>query len=78
MLTDPFTRWLFPTTEAPRFHRGTSIALGLTVVIFVFAIINSLYLAWTNKRQGKTVAEAAPVDLAEEARDPTPSFKYVT
>jgi MFS family permease len=41
--------WLFPTTEAPRFIRGTSVLLGLACVIVAASVANMLYLARENR-----------------------------
>ena len=50
-------QWLFPTTEAPRFRRGTSVLLGLSCSIVVTAGLNTLYLSWQNKLKRKAVEE---------------------
>jgi hypothetical protein len=51
-----FISWLFPTTEAPRYHRGTSILLSLASVIAFFAMLNTLYLMRENRKKATRIA----------------------
>ena len=62
--------WLFPTTDAPRYRKATWTAMGLTVSIVVFAVVNSVYLAWENKKKLR-------LEVKGEG-DKDPSFKYIT
>jgi len=62
--------WLFPTTDAPRYTKATWTAMGLTITIVAFAVINSLYLARENRRKVRLQGKG------EGDRDP--SFKYIT
>ena len=62
--------WLFPTTDAPRYRKATWTALGLTISIVTFAVINSLYLARENKKKSRLERHG------EGDRDS--SFKYIT
>ncbi|RSH90376.1 hypothetical protein EHS25_000981 [Saitozyma podzolica] len=48
--------WLFPTTEAPRYHRGTSILLSLASVMAFFAMLNTLYLMRENRTKAARIA----------------------
>lgn len=48
---------MFPTTESPRFQRGTSILLGVASAQAVFAVINSTYLYFENKKKDRLLAE---------------------
>ena len=62
--------WLFPTTDAPRYRKATWTALGLTISIVTFAVINSLYLARENKKKSRLERHG------EGDRDS--SLKYIT
>jgi hypothetical protein len=54
--------WLFPTTEAPRYHRGTSVLLSLSCVIALFAALNTLYLSRENRKKAAQIAEMSAGD----------------
>lgn len=76
---------MFPTTESPRFRRGTGILLGLSSAMAVFAIINSLYLYFANKKKDRelasrgTDAEGKPLrNEYDGVGDVSPHFKYIT
>jgi hypothetical protein len=75
-------RWMFPTTEAPRFQRGTSILLGVASAQAVFAIINSAYLYSQNKRKERLLAKreqsGGAGSLYEGVGDRSLGFKYIT
>jgi hypothetical protein len=73
---------MFPTTEAPRFQRGTSILLGVSVAQAVFAAINSAYLYFQNKKKDKLIAEreqgGGSASLYDGVGDRSLGFKYIT
>lgn len=49
--------WLFPTTDAPRYIKGTSILLGLACVMAILIVLNFLYLTAMNRKKATARAQ---------------------
>jgi hypothetical protein len=80
---------MFPTTDGPRFHRGTGILLGLSAALTVFAALNSAYLDWCNKKRERVLramaggeTESGEVSVGHSGvggkGDESVHFKYIT
>jgi len=68
--------WLFPTTERPRYIRGTSTLLGLTVAMIALILTNSLWL-WNENRRKRKAADQGHSDEHFGIGDRKISFKYM-
>lgn len=68
--------WLFPTTEGPRYLKGTRILLGLTVAMIALIITNSLYLFTMNKKKAKAIKEGQHPEVFGKG-DLRTDFKYM-
>lgn len=82
---------MFPTTDGPRFHRGTGILLGLSAALTVFAALNSAYLHWRNKQRERVLLQAASASAGYDGEsagsrrvegvgegDENVNFRYIT
>lgn len=79
---------MFPTTDGPRFHRGTGILLGLSSTLIVFAALNSAYLYWRNQQKERILLERAGMDrhgdgsfegsMVDGKGDESVHFRYIT
>lgn len=71
--------WLFPTNEAPRYHRGTSVLLGLSAAICFWTVLNMLYLHHQNrKRAAANGVEEDNSDVNDGVLgDRSVHFKYI-
>jgi hypothetical protein len=73
---------MFPTTESPRFQRGTSILLGVSSALAAFAAMNSAYLFFENKKKERLLRERAESGEDVRAYDGVGNrslgFKYIT
>ena len=69
--------WLFPTTEAPRYRKATSILIGLSSAMVVLAIVNSFYLHQQNRRRHRARLDGDLVDNSGQG-DTSIHFKYIT
>ena len=70
--------WLFPTTEAPRYHKATSILIGLSTCMVFFAVINSVYLASENRQRIKKSLEQTDGTFDPGEGDRHIKFRYIT
>jgi len=70
--------WLFPGKEAPRYHKGTSVLLAMSLCMPVFALLNTGQLYLENKRRAK-LRDAGHVDdvQAGEIGDRSVNFKLI-
>lgn len=71
---------LFPTTQAPFYHRGCAVGCGLTFSIAVLAMINHIRLVRENKRRDRVYGLAditAQLDVTA-AGDRNANFRYLT
>lgn len=68
--------WLFPTTERPRFIRGTTTLLVLTLVMAALITCNSLYLFYMNKKKAKAIREGQDSEVFGKG-DLRLDFKYM-
>ncbi|CAD6569028.1 MAG: hypothetical protein CYPHOPRED_003028 [Cyphobasidiales sp. Tagirdzhanova-0007] len=68
--------WLFPTSEAPRYHRGTSILLGLSSSIIVVSLVNTIYLKWQNQKKARALEQGAISDREGRRGDKKLEFEY--
>jgi hypothetical protein len=72
---------MFPTTESPRFQRGTSILLGVSAAQAVFAAMNTAYLHFQNKKKERLLAERAQgsgAEVYDGTGNRSLGFKYIT
>ncbi|BEJ10861.1 hypothetical protein CspHIS471_0102830 [Cutaneotrichosporon sp. HIS471] len=72
--------WLFPTTEAPNYKRGTSILLALCVGMGIFSAANMVFLAWKNRKRAAMGAfdKGGPeLDDQAELGDKSVHFKFI-
>lgn len=76
MLTD--NRWLFPAKDAHNhYRRGTSVLLGLSAAIVLWASLNMLYLGRENKKRAKLGGLDKGGDDDLEAGDKSIHFRYL-
>lgn len=68
--------WLFPTTESPRFIRGTSTLLGLAVAMAALICINSMYLIYMNRKKSSHISQGQDNEVLGEG-DLRLDFKYI-
>lgn len=68
--------WLFPTTEAPRYTRGTSVLLAMTIVAIVLSGLNSLWLYRENSKKAKAISRGEEVEIFGKG-DRRTDFKYM-
>jgi hypothetical protein len=71
------SRWLFPTTEAPRYRKATSVLIGLASAMVVLAIVNSLYLHRQNGIRAKARQNGDGIESHLQG-DKSIHFKYIT
>ncbi|KAL7422803.1 hypothetical protein Q5752_002099 [Cryptotrichosporon argae] len=65
--------WLFPAADSPRFHRASSVLLGLTCALIPFTLANSLYMRRLNTR-----AEARRAAVESSGGEKEDEFVYIT
>jgi hypothetical protein len=65
-----------PTTERPRYIKGTSTLLGLAVVMGLLILCNMAYLGFMNKKKAKAIREGLDDDHIGEG-DLRLNFKYM-
>jgi hypothetical protein len=71
------TSWLFPTTEAPRYRKATSILIGLSSAMVILAVINSFYLHQQNRKRSRGQLDRDSFVNSGQG-DNSVHFKYIT
>ncbi|KAK9898406.1 MFS general substrate transporter [Cystobasidium minutum MCA 4210] len=68
--------WLFPTTERPRYLRGTRTLLALACIMAGLIVCNILYLSYMNKKKAKLIREGQDDEYLGNG-DKRLTFKYM-